>query len=381
MTLPDPDPHPPRGYLDAVAGQPLLPVAAQALLAAAGSSWADPARLHHEGRKAGLLLDAARDSIAKFLKVRAEDVYFSASAPLAMQAAICGVFYSRRSVNSRILASQAESMAVLSAATNCPGAELTTIAVDTHGKVDEAMFISELRNGAALACLQAANAEVGTRQPIAAVGIVARDLGIPLIVDGTQVIAHDQLPGEWDVLVASARDWGGPSGVGILVVRPTVRWRPELTPDRGWVGGFPDIAAAASAATALEYLAESWPGEAERHRSLIDRVRSELPQAIEGILLAGDPKDRLPHILTFTCSGIAGEALVVELDRVGIAVASGSACTADNRMPSHVLEAMGIAHDASVRVSLPLGCTQETVDEFLKAMPGAVEQVREYFRT
>ena len=381
MTLPDPGPHPPRGYLDAVAGQPLLPVSAQALQAAAAGSWADPARLHHEGRKAGLLLDAARDSIAKFLKVRAEDVYFSASAPMAMQSAISGVFNSRQSVNPRILVGQVESMAVLSAATSCPGSELVTSAVDRRGKVDVGAFISELEAGAALACLQAANAEVGTRQPITEVGLVARSLGIPLIVDATQVIGHDPVPEEWDVLVASARDWGGPSGVGILVVRPSVRWRPELTPDRGWVGGFPDIAAAASGASALEYLAQPWPKEAERHRHMIDFLRTELPNTAEGIELAGDPVDRLPHILTFTCSGIAGEALVVELDRAGVAVASGSACTADNRMPSHVLEAMGIAHDASVRVSLPLGCTQESVDEFLQAMPGAVERVREHFRT
>jgi cysteine desulfurase len=381
MTLPDPCPNPPRGYLDAVAGQPLLPVAAQALQVAAASSWADPARLHHEGRKAGLLLDAARDSIAKFLQVRAEDVYFAASAPTAMQAAIQGVFNHRRSVSARILVGQVESMAVLSAASNCSDAEVITIPAEHTGKVDQVAFISELADGAALACLQVANAEVGTRQPVAAIGPVARSLGIPLIVDATQVIGHDPLPEEWDVLVASARDWGGPNGVGILAVRPTVRWRPELTPDRGWVGGFPDIAAAAAAATALEYLAATWPDEAARHRKLIEHLRSELPNTAEGIELAGDPVDRLPHILTFTCSGIAGEALVVELDRVGLAVASGSACTADNRMPSHVLEAMGMAHDASVRVSLPLGCTQESVDEFLQAMPGAVERVREHFRT
>jgi cysteine desulfurase len=297
-----------------------------------------------------------------------------------MQAAIQGVFNHRRSVNSRILVGQVESMAVLSAASNCPDAEVITIPAGHTGKVDQVAFISELTDGAALACLQVANAEVGTRQPVVAIGLVARSLGIPLIVDGTQVIGHDQLPEEWDVLVTSARDWGGPSGVGILAVRPTVRWRPELTPDRGWVGGFPDIAAAAAAATALEYLAAPWPDEAARHRMMIDHVRSELPNTAQGIELAGDPVDRLPHILTFTCSGIAGEALVVELDRAGIAVASGSACTADNRMPSHVLAAMGMAHDASVRVSLPLGCTQESVDDFLRAMPGAVERVREHFQ-
>ena len=92
--------------------------------------------------------------------------------------------------------------------------------------------------------------------------------------------------------------------------------------------------------------------------------------------MAGSPDDRLPHIVTFTVPGVTGEVLVTELGRLGLSVASGSACTADTRMPSQVLAAIGLAADASVRVSLPYACTEATVEAFLDALPGAVESAR-----
>ncbi len=184
------------------------------------------------------------------------------------------------------------------------------------------------------------------------------------------------MPVHWDLPAASARDWGGPAGIGILAVRPSARWIPEQTPDRGWVGGFPDIAAAVAAATALEYLRSAGTAAAERHRAQTERMRAELPNLVTGLFVAGDPVDRLPHIVTFTCEALVGEALVGELDRRGISVASGSACTSDSRMPSHVLAEMGLAGAASVRVSLPYGCTDETVDAFLRELPEAVAVVR-----
>ncbi|MDI1289312.1 MAG: aminotransferase class V-fold PLP-dependent enzyme, partial [bacterium] len=247
------------------------------------------------------------------------------------------------------------------------------------GRVDLTAWESALGEPAAVACLQAANAEVGTRQPIAHAAALAHDRGVPLLVDATQVVGRDDIPPDWDLLTASARDWGGPAGVGILAVRASARWIPEQTPDRGWVGGFPDIAAAAAAATALEYLRPVAARESTRLRELVDELRAELPAVVAGLELAGDPVDRLPHILTFTCADVTGEILVTELDRRGVAVASGSACTADNRMPSHVLAAMGISSDASVRVSLPFGCAEATIRLLIHQLPDAVATVRARF--
>ena len=176
------------------------------------------------------------------------------------------------------------------------------------------------------------------------------------------------------MLVAPARDWGGPPGVAIVVTSPNLRWRPEEAPDRGWIGGFPDIPAAVAAAVALEEAAPLWQEQTDSNRAMIDRIRSELLRM--SLELAGDPVDRLPHILTFTITGAAGGALVTELDARGIQVASGSACTADTRMPSHVLEAVGLPNEASIRISLPPDCSAATVDLFLRELPAALATIR-----
>jgi cysteine desulfurase len=267
-------------------------------------------------------------------------------------------------------------MAVLGAAGSLPGAEVVSLGLDPAemtGALDLADLQSQLILGAAMACIQVANAEVGTRQPFAQALTACRAAGVPLVADCTAVISHEPLPADFDVLVAPAKDWGGPPGVALVVTSPSLRWRPEEAPDRGWIGGFPDIPAAVAAAVALEEVAPLWQGQADSNRVMIDRVRSELTSM--NLLCAGDPSDRLPHILTFSIKGAAGGALVTELDKRGIQVASGSACTADTRMPSHVLEAMGLPNDSSIRISLPPDCSENTIELFLTQLPIALALV------
>lgn len=371
--LPEPVPRPPSGYLDAVAGQPLLPVARQAWLAAVEQGWSDPARLHHVGRRTGLVLDAARSSIAASLGVRPDEVFLTSSGPTAAGTAVQGLL--ARGSTGRAIVSSVESLAITSPAHRWATA-VDTVPVDRTGRIDVEALSRALEAPADLVCVQAANGEVGTRQPLAEVAAATRAAGVPLLVHAVQVIGRGPVPVDWDVLAASARDWGGPAGVGVLAVRSSVRWTPEENPDRGWVNGFPDVAGAAAAATALEYLEPYAMAEADRLFTLTALIRSRLPQLAAGVDVVGDPVDRLPHIVTFTCSGVTGETVVHELDRRGISVASGSACTSDTRMPSQVLAAMGVAVDASVRVSLPLGCSDETVADFLRVLPEALAAAR-----
>jgi cysteine desulfurase len=370
--LPDPAPRPPAGYLDAVAGQPMLPAARAAWLAAADQGWSDPVRLHHEGRRAGMLLDAARASIAASLGLPAAELYLTSSGPTALDIAVRGLIAGAGT--RRVVASAVESMAVLSQV--APHADpLDLVPVDAHGRVDAAAFAEALDRPAALACLQAANGEVGARQPLEPVLERARAVSVPLLVHAVQVIGRGPAPTAWDVLASSARDWGGPAGVGVLAVRSTLAWRPDAN-ERGWVGGFPDIPGAVAAATALEYLSGAVEVEAERAFSLTARLRAALPGCDPSITVAGPEEDRLPHIVTFTCTGVSGEALVHELGRRGLSVASGSACTADTTMASQVLAAMGLRPDASIRLSLPFGCPTSTVETFLAELPEALAAVR-----
>lgn len=366
-------PTPPPGYLDAVGGQPLSERTRRAWLSAAEQAWSDPARLHHEGRRAGLVLDAARDGIARALGVDRDEVYWTSSGPTAVATALTGLAGRRR--RGGIAASAVESMAVLSPAGSLDP-DLDLIPVDDTGTVSVEAVEQALHRDPSVLAVQAANPEVGTQQPLEEVHRLARAAGVPLLVHAVQVIGRGPLDPHWDVLAASARDWGGPAGVGLLVVRSGIPWRPDENPDRGWVGGFPDIPGAAAAALALEDLLPWADAEAARAFALTDRLRKALPRLGTGIRVVGHPQDRLPHIVTFTCTGVTGEAVVEALGRRGFSVASGSACTADTRLPSQVLAAMGIPADASVRVSLPLGCSEETVSGFIDALPEALAEAR-----
>lgn len=343
---------------------------------AADRAWADPGQLHHAARQAGVLLDAARASLAHTLQVAPEDVHLAGSGTAALQAAIDGVL--RAHAPGRLVISAVESLAVFDLADRyeAVGGTVSVLPVDRLGRVELSALAELLGAGDVVAvCLQAANPEVGTRQPISQAHGLTQGAGVPLIVDATGVIGHDPVPRTWDLLTADARDWAGPAGVGVLAVRPGTQWLAPYGSSRGWLGSLADVPAAVAAATALEIAAAETPAQSTHHRELIDRIRASLRDA--DIDIAGDETDRLPHVLTFSALFVAGDALVTELDRRGFAVASGSACVVDSDRASHVLAAMGALTGGNVRITLPYNCTNETVDGFLRAWPEALAAVRE----
>ena len=362
------------GYLDAASGAPLHPVARAALAAAVDDGWADPARLYGAGRRARLLLDAARESVASALGARSDEVAFTANGTQALHAAVLGTLAGNRRAGSRLVHSSVEHSAVLHAA----GGEGVPVAVDRHGRIDVEAFLSAVSStdGVAAAALQAANHEVGTRQPVSDVAAALGD--VPLVVDATQTVGHAPLPSGWSVLAADARMWGGPT-VGVFAVRTGVRWRspfPEDERESGRVPGVPDVVSIVAAAAALRAVVESQSAEAARQRTLVDRIRAVVPARVPDVEVVGDPVDRLPHIVTFSCLYVDGEALLSGLDRRGFAVSSGSSCTSSTLEPSHVLVAMGALTSGNVRVSLHRDTTEAEVDEFLEVLPVVVAEVR-----
>ncbi|HEY9523854.1 MAG TPA: aminotransferase class V-fold PLP-dependent enzyme, partial [Thermopolyspora sp.] len=179
---------------------------------------------------------------------------------------------------------------------------------------------------------------------------------------------------------ASAHKWGGPAGVGVLVVRKGTRWRSPLPADereRRRVPGFVNVPAIVAAAAALRAQAAQAETENRRLSALIDRIREAVPRLVPDVEVIGDPVDRAPHIVTFSCLYVDGEVLLTELDRNGFAISSGSSCTASTLRPSHVLEAMGVLTHGNVRISLPRGVSEEEVDRFLEVLPPLVRRIRE----
>lgn len=371
------------GYLDAASGEPLHPMARQALLQAVDAGWADPARLYREARRARLLLDAARAAVAGVLGARPDEVAFTSSGTAAVHAGVLGTLLGRARVSDRLVVSAVEHSCVLRAADRhaAAGGRLEIVGVDATGAVDPAAYVAACARPepAALAALQVGNHEVGTLQPVDAVAADLALLGVPLLVDAAAAVGRVALPTRWDVLAASAHKWGGPAGVGVLAVRTGVRWRspyPDDERESGRVPGFPAVPLAVAAAAALEAVARDREREAVRLAALVDRIRAAVPATVPDVEVVGDPVRRLPHVVTFSCLYVDGETLVGELDRLGLAVSSGSACASDTRRPSHVLAAMGALTQGNVRVSLPFGAAEADVDRLLAELPAAVARAR-----
>jgi cysteine desulfurase len=355
VTFPTGSPAPGSpAYLDTVSTEPLHPAARETLLAALDRGFADPLRLHGAGREARLLLDNAREVVATLLGVRPDEVSFASSGTQAVHLGVLGLLLGRRRTSSRLVHSAVEHSAVMAAgAWWCRHFSGTTdgVPVDHEGHVRLDALEKALADApTGVVAVQVANPEVGTLQPLAEVAITAARYDVPLFADAAAAAGRVDLPGGWQAAAASAHKWGGPAGVGLLLVRKGARWRtPFPTDDRTDEVG-------------------------TRQRGLVDRLRAGLA-LLEDVDVVGDPVRRLPHVLTFSCLYVDGESLVTELDRLGFAVASGSACTASSLEPSHVLAAMGALTHGNVRVSLARETTEADVDRLLAALPGVLARL------
>ncbi|RAG85364.1 cysteine desulfurase [Streptacidiphilus pinicola] len=373
---------------DVASTVPLHPLARQALLAALDEGWADPARLYRDARQARLLLDSARESLAADLGVRADELSLTTSGTQANHLAVLGLLAGNHRKGRHLVHSAVEHSSVLHAAERFRAdhdGSVTVVPVDSLGRVDLDAFEAALRSpGTALSCLQSANHEVGTVQPVPAAAELAREAGVPLFVDAAQSAAWGRIDGPWSALAASAHKWGGPAGVGVLAVRKGVRYRSPLPADEregGRVPGYVNVPAIVAAAVALRAARQEAAEADARLRPLVRLLHERVPALVPDVSVLGDPAladpaRRLPHLLTFSCLYVDGESLLGSLDRAGFAVSSGSSCTSSTLTPSHVLAAMGALTEGNIRVSLPRDATREQVEEFLAVLPPAVAEVR-----
>ena len=370
-------------YLDAASTTPLHPRARAALLEAL-DGFGDPSRLYGRGRRARTLLDRSREQLAAAVGAAPDEVIVTSGGTEAANLAVTGM---ARAAGRRrhLVVSAVEHTSVLAPARALAGQgfEVTEVGVDRTGRVDPDELAEAVRDDTLLVCLQHANHEVGTIQPVQEAAALAHERRAMVLVDACQTLGRlpvDMAELGADLLVASGHKCYGPPGTGFLVAsgRRARPW-PVLVGDerehrrRAGMENLPGIAAMAAAVTAR--VAEA-PGERDRMAGLASRLLAGLA-TIPEVVVHGDPGQRLPHLVAFSVLYIEGEALLLLLDGEGIAVHSGSSCTADSQEPSHVLAAMGAITHGSVRVSFLRDTTESDVDRLLAVLPAAVADLRE----
>jgi cysteine desulfurase len=362
-----------RHYLDHASTSPARPEAVEAMLPWLGGA-ADPGRVHTEGRLARAAVEEAREKVAGLLGARQREVVFTSGATEAINAAVWGA----AERGSHMVCPAIEHSAVRDAAARY---DVTWVGVDRLGRVDAHRLMEAVRPDTGLVNLQWGNHEVGTLQPIAEVVADCRERRVLVHVDAAQAAGH--VPVDFaglgaDLVSVSAHKFGGPQGVGALLVRRGLRLRPLLVggeQERARRAGMENVAAIAGFGAVASALTQ--PGrleaEASAARAQTSRVLADLPN---GVVAYGDTSVRLPHIVCLGVEGVEAEAVLLGLDQAGVAAHSGSACSSESLEPSPVLEAMGVDAERSLRVSVGWSTTDDDIDAFLDALPGVVSRLR-----
>ena len=367
--------------------------AVKAALAGAGNA----SSLHTAGRQARRVVEESREQLAAALGARPSEVVFTGSGTESDNLAVKGIFWARRAADprrTRILASAVEHHAVLDAVewlASHEGASVEWLEVDRQGRLDpEVLRAAVERNpdDVALVSVMWANNEVGTVHPVRRLADVAHEHGVPFHSDAVQAVGQlpvDVAASGVDALTLTGHKFGGPLGVGALVLGRDVACTPLLHgggQERDVRSGTLDTPAVAGLAVAATLAAERQPVLHARLSALRDdlvrRVRAVVPEAVlNGPAVPG--ADRLPGNAHFSFPGCEGDSLLLLLDARGVEVSTGSACSAGVARPSHVLLAMGADEDdarSSLRFSLGHTSTAADVDALVEALPAVVERAR-----
>lgn len=362
-------------YLDAAATAPLRAEARAAMNAVFDGAAGNPSSVHTPGHRAARIVELARETIASTFEVRPSDVIFTSGGTEANNLAIIGLSLAHPR-GRHLVTTPIEHPSVLESCRYLErvfGYELTILPVDAHGRVDPDAVARAVRADTTLVSIGLANAEVGTVQPMPAIAAAAKRAGALVHTDAVQAapslpvtLQPEGWPGAHvDALSMASHKFGGPQGVGALIVRDGLRLEPIMhgggqelgrragTENVAGVAGF----AAAVAATAREYGARA-QALMESRNELVERVTQE----VRGARLTGHPTERLPGHASLTFDGVSGESLLVALDASGIAVSAGSACAAGKSEPSPALLALGLDPETAqtaLRITLAEPITED----------------------
>lgn len=377
-----------RIYFDHNASSPLRPEAWDAMRSHFDSGAANPSSLHCEGRAARACVEQAREQVAALAGVACGEVVFTSGGTEAISAAFHGVCSLAPASLRRLVVTTIEHSAVLEAAraAEARGFECERVAPDRDGRVDAAAYIAALQPGTALAALQWANNETGVLQPVAEVGKACRTAGVPFLVDAVQAAGKLPLDAgrlQADLVALSAHKFGGPQGVGALIVRQGVELISLIhggAQEKRRRAGTPAVASIVAFGAAAAAVHAQRREESERMLRMRAKLESRIRQCQPQVVFHGEAVPRLPNTVNFSIPGVEGELLAIALDLRGVSLSTGSACASGAVEPSHVIRAMGFSESearGAVRLSLGWNSRSEDVDRFMALLPDVVRQVRQ----
>jgi len=372
-------------YMDHAATTPVRPEVVEAMLPYFSERFGNPSSIYALAREAKEAVEEARGRVAAAIGANPEEVYFTSGGTEADNWAVKGV--ALRGKGDHIVTSAIEHHAVLHPcqALEKQGYRVTSLPVDEFGRVEPAAVEEAITDATVLVSVMAANNEIGTIQPIAAIAKIAHDHKVPFHTDAVQAIGAFPVDVDAmgaDLLALSAHKFGGPKGVGALYVRKGTRIGTFMdggAQERGRRAGTENVPGIVGLGCAIELAVAEMPQNAPRLAGMRDRLIRGILDAIPEIRLNGHPTERLPNNVNVAFRYVEGESILLMLDALGIAASTGSACTSASLEPSHVLTSCGLppeeAH-GSLRLTLGSRNTEEDVDYVLSVLPGVIERLR-----
>lgn len=349
--------------------------------------YGNPSSIYRFAGESKKAIEKARASVAEFLHAKPEEIYFTGGGSESDNWALIATAFAKREKGRHIITSTIEHHAILHTCAYLEklGFEITYVNVDENGVLKPDELKAAIRKDTILITVMFANNEIGTIQPIAEIGKLARENGILFHTDAVQAFGHERINVEAlgiDMLSASGHKFNGPKGVGILYIRNSVKIGAFIhggAQERGRRAGTcntPGIVGFGKATEIAERELEKRSAyESGLRDYLIDRVLTEIPYT----RLNGHRSSRLSNNANFSFRFIEGESLLILLDQKGIAASSGSACTSGSLDPSHVLLAIGLPHEiahGSVRFTLSDETTKEELDYVVEELKKIVERLR-----
>ncbi len=375
-------------YLDHAATTPTRSEVVETMLPYFTQKYGNPSSIYSVGRESKKAIEEARETVAKVIGAQPREIFFTGSGTEADNWAIKGVAYANRQKGKHIITTAIEHHAVLHTCQylESEGFEVTYLPVDPDGLVTAEQVREAIRPDTILISIMFANNEIGTIQPIAEIGKIAKEKGINFHTDAVQAMGNVNINVEElnvDLLSMSAHKFYGPKGIGALYVRKGVKMTSFMhggAQERGRRASTENVAAIVGLAKALEIASENMEQYNRKLISLRDRTIEEIQKKVPFIKLNGHRTKRLPGNVNFSFEFIEGESLLLMLDMKGIAASSGSACTSGSLDPSHVLLAIGLPHEiahGSLRITFGEDNSDADVDYLMEVLPPIVQRLRE----